>query len=974
MIEADGGGLLVRTADVTDAGAMAAAAAEARHRFGRIDGAITRPRARRGVIALKTTEAAKAVLAPKVQGTIVLASVLDPRETTFLALCSSIAGLQGGFGQVDYAAANAFLDAFAAHHARTRGLFTTSIDWDAWLETGMAVDAAETLRNRTGAGGTAQAIDTRGTLFDRAAREGAGAVVGHLVLSPDRDWMLDEHRVNGEALLPGTAYLELIRSAVALLHPASPLVIERLVLGAPLLVGADDAGPIDVEVRLDPHLDTVGGPSYSVTVRSRRRDGAPWTAHAAGAARPADESVPAGTLDAVRARFAGAEPQAAVESAAGSPLRLGPRWRSRQSLQRLDEEILSAIELPAAYASDLSDTPLHPALLDVALGVPVRSGDTGMFLPFMYERVYVAAPLPERIHSHVRPTDAGALTETRAFDVVVFGEDGQAVVVVDGYTVKRRHAPAGTDAPAVASVSATDNDRLRIGEPGNFETLHLQPAARRAPVAGEVEIEVQATALNFRDVLKALGAMPLPAEGDAGGLGDECAGVVSAVGPGVTHVRAGDPVVAVADACFGRFVTVPAAFVVRKPASIGMDEAAAVPVAFMTAYHALFDLGRLKAGERVLVQAAAGGVGLAAVQLALGAGARVFATAGSREKRAFLEALGVEAVMDSRSLAFADEIRRRTDGEGVDVVLNSLAGEHIPAGLSVLRRYGRFLELGKRDIAANATLGLAPFERSLSFIAANLERDHPDFSRLLAMAVQRIDDGEWLPLPTQVFPIARIGEAFTHLARARHIGKVVASRTAAVARPPADGFGLGSGSRRTSAVGLRTAEAVEAFVRVIGAGRAQVAVSTVDLTARIARQRDAFGVLRDAVEGAADAGGAPSSGGGAPVPAGEGLEGRIAAIWERVLGVGDIGVHDSFFEIGGDSLSGVQVMAQLNAQLQMRIPIARFFEAPTVAGLAALVRAEQAGGAPEPTLTASRDRGSLRRATRERRRGGDGRG
>ncbi len=110
------------------------------------------------------------------------------------------------------------------------------------------------------------------------------------------------------------------------------------------------------------------------------------------------------------------------------------------------------------------------------------------------------------------------------------------------------------------------------------------------------------------------------------------------------------------------------------------------------------------------------------------------------------------------------------------------------------------------------------------------------------------------------------------------------------------------------------------------------------------------------------------------MPAGEGLEGRIAAIWERVLGVGDIGVHDSFFEIGGDSLSGVQVMSQLNAQLQMRIPIARFFEAPTVAGLAALVRGEQAGGAPEPTLTASRDRGSLRRATRERRRGGDGRG
>ncbi|MDE3155379.1 MAG: SDR family NAD(P)-dependent oxidoreductase [Acidobacteriota bacterium] len=969
-IEREGGEVIACRADVTDAAAMEAAATEARRRFGRIDGVVHAAGVPGGgVIALKTVEAARRVLDPKVEGTVVLASLLDPRETGFLVLCSSIAGLQGGFGQVDYAAANAFLDAFAAHHARARGLFTTAIDWDAWREVGMAVDAAEAMRRRA-AGGPVRSLATTGSPFDAAERQADGTVRCRLALETARDWRLDEHRLNGEPLLPGTAYLEMIAAALALAHPGHVLMLEQIVLGAPLLAGVPAATPIDVEVLLVPRAGTGGETVYDVKVRARRDPHGDWTTHAAGTARVATEVERGAGLEEACARFAGAAAQpVAVESAAGSPLAFGPRWTSRRTVRHHGGEMFSEIELPAAFEADLPRSMLHPALLDVALGVPARDGDAGLFLPFMYERVVVRRPLPGRVSSWVRPADAGSLRQTRSFDVSVFDEAGEEVAAIQGYTVKRWQAPPGGGEPAPAGAPPA-NDRLRIGEAGNFETLQLQPAVRRAPAAGEVEIEVRATGLNFRDVLKALGVMPLPAEGDAGGLGDECAGIVSAVGPGVTHVQAGDPVIAVADSCFGHFVTVPAAFVARKPGGLGFDEAAAVPIAFMTAYHALFDLGRLAAGERVLVQAAAGGVGLAAVQLALRAGARVFATAGSREKRAFLEALGVEAVMDSRSLAFVDEVRRRTGGEGVDVVLNSLAGEHIPAGLSVLRRYGRFLELGKRDIAANATLALAPFERSLSFIAANLERDHPAFPQLLRMTAQRIGDGDWQPLPAHVFPMARVSEAFTHLARARHIGKVVASRTAAAARPPADGFGLGG--RSGPAVGLRTADAVDAFARVVGADLPQVAVSTIDLAARIARQRDAASVIREAVEGAAPV--ATRGGARAAAATSEGLEGRIAAIWERVLGLAEIGVHDSFFDLGGDSLAGVQVMSQMNAQLQTRIPVARFFEAPTIAGLAALVRAEQTGGDAEPALASSRDRGSLRRASRERRRPGGDRG
>ena len=137
------------------------------------------------------------------------------------------------------------------------------------------------------------------------------------------------------------------------------------------------------------------------------------------------------------------------------------------------------------------------------------------------------------------------------------------------------------------------------------------------------------------------------------------------------------------------------------PAHLSYEESATIPAAYLTAYIALIDRGRLQAGERILIHAAAGGVGLAAVKIAQSLGAEVFATAGTDEKREFLRSLGIVHVMNSRTLDFAQEVMQRTAGEGVDVVLNSLGGEFINAGLAVLRRYGRFLELGKRDIFQN---------------------------------------------------------------------------------------------------------------------------------------------------------------------------------------------------------------------------------------------------------------------------------
>jgi NADPH:quinone reductase-like Zn-dependent oxidoreductase len=327
----------------------------------------------------------------------------------------------------------------------------------------------------------------------------------------------------------------------------------------------------------------------------------------------------------------------------------------------------------------------------------------------------------------------------------------------------------------IASVSPF---RLETSKAGSLDHLVLRENARRSPGPGEVEIRVAASGLNFRDVMKALGLYPREAD-DPVWFGDECAGEVVAIGDGVTNLRLGDRVVAVAPASFSTYVTAPAEFVARLPAPLDHEQGATLPIAFLTAYHCLHGLAGLIKGERILIHAAAGGVGLAAVQLALQAGAEVFATAGNSEKREFLRSLKITHVMDSRSADFAREVMRITGGEGVDIVLNSLSGDGISRGLSVLRSYGRFVEIGKRDIYQNLKIGLSPFRDNLSFFAVDMDRlvrQRPQYvSGLLRRLIGFFEDRTLESLPLTRFLISRAPDAFRHMAEARHIGKIVLS-------------------------------------------------------------------------------------------------------------------------------------------------------------------------------------------------------
>jgi len=312
--------------------------------------------------------------------------------------------------------------------------------------------------------------------------------------------------------------------------------------------------------------------------------------------------------------------------------------------------------------------------------------------------------------------------------------------------------------------------RLEIVSRGQLDNVALRPMLRQKPGPGQVEVKIRATGLNFRDVLNVLDLYP----GDPGPLGGECAGEIVAVGEGVEEFKPGDQVFALAPASFSNYVITLAEFVVAKPDHLTFAQAAAIPICFVTAHYALCKLGKMKRGDRVLIHAASGGVGTAAIQIARQIGAEVFATAGKSAKRDYLKSLGIEHVMDSRSLDFAEQILEVTGGEGVDLVVNSLTGDAIAKSLSVLRDGGSFLELGKTDLWDQQQVD--EFQPGVTFHAIALDQmmaERPDIvGELMREVASQFADGRLEPSPLATFPIQNAVEAFRHMARAEHIGKI----------------------------------------------------------------------------------------------------------------------------------------------------------------------------------------------------------
>jgi myxalamid-type polyketide synthase MxaB len=382
------------------------------------------------------------------------------------------------------------------------------------------------------------------------------------------------------------------------------------------------------------------------------------------------------------------------------------------------------------------------------------------------------------------PTAGG--DEPRRLAAELESSDGEDLVAYrGGERLVARLVRIAEDGPRPAGDGAPQ--RLQITRPGDLDSFVLAPLARRAPRAGEIEIRVRASGLNFKNLLEALGLVPM----ENGWFGGECAGEVVAVGDGVAGLRPGDPVVALVPDSFGAYAVADARLAAPKPGGLSFEEAATVPVTFLTAVWALERAARVGAGDRVLIHAAAGGVGLAAIQLARRAGAEVFATA-SPSKHGFLASLGVRHVFNSRTLDFADQIRERTGGRGVDVVLNSLAGEFIDGGLSVLAPEGRFVEIGRLGIwSPEQVAARRPDVAYHVFDLGRTSREEPEWvSRTLRQLVAELESGDLEPLPHEAFAVADAVRAFRRMEQARHRGKIVLSQPAEGADTARRGFRL----------------------------------------------------------------------------------------------------------------------------------------------------------------------------------------
>lgn len=320
--------------------------------------------------------------------------------------------------------------------------------------------------------------------------------------------------------------------------------------------------------------------------------------------------------------------------------------------------------------------------------------------------------------------------------------------------------------------------RLESRERGMLDTLRMTPFTMPVCADGEVLIEVKAAGMNFRDVLKALALYPAETP-DARIFGDEVGGIVVAKGKNVTHVDVGDRVFGLAVYGMATHTLARGGDVARIPEGLSFEDAATLPVVFMTSWHALYNVARMRKGEKILVHAGAGGVGMSAIQIALHLGCEVIATAGSASKRALLETLGVKHVIDSRRGDFADAVMELTNRKGVDVVLNALAGEAIPMGLSCLSEFGRFIEIGKRDIYSNSRIPLWHLRKNASFHVVAMDAvfggDEELTRSLLTDLVGLVEQGALRALPFRAYPASRVDAAFRLMAAGKHIGKVVVS-------------------------------------------------------------------------------------------------------------------------------------------------------------------------------------------------------
>jgi len=452
-IENAGGKVLILRADSSDRGQMEAALARINKRFGQVNGVIHAAGiSGGGMLAVKPKEAAQRVLVPKVHGGQVIADLLGGKGLDLAIYCSSLISVTGDFGLGDYCAANNVLDVFA-QQMHASGVHSLSVNFPAWLDIGMAVQAMATdvpaAFREMQRGAASQPTDH--PLLDRRIADRSGDFLFSTVFTPTSTWVLDEHRINGEAVVPGVGYLELARAAFAESRGSGPVELRDVVFLAPLRVESNR----EVRTVIKPGDDR---DTFTVIAGDEPagRDGSPWTEYARGSLRRLEPSpLPRHDLDAIRSRCQlGTVAGANLLSRTGIVV-VGAHWDAVKTVHVGEREELAEIELPDAFVDEINAFGLHPAILDCATSFAQTLIPAAPYLPFGYACITVRAPLPRRVWSHikVRPGSEDGAFVTR--DIVILDESGAELVRIDAFTLRKIDPSAlqadGQGLPAAAS-------------------------------------------------------------------------------------------------------------------------------------------------------------------------------------------------------------------------------------------------------------------------------------------------------------------------------------------------------------------------------------------------------------------------------------------------------------------------------------------------------------------------------------------
>ncbi len=458
-LEALGAEVLVGSADVADEAGMRAVVERARERFGAIHGVVHAAGVPSGgLVQMKTPERVAQVLAPKVQGTRVLEKLFAGERLDFLVLCSSRTAVMGRFGQVDYTAANAFLDAFARYHRQKSGTYTVSVNWGAWEEVGMAAHNHGAAAEEAG-GPAIRTFDH--PLLERLIVEEPGRRVYATDFSIEKHWPIDEHRIIGNAVMPGVTYFEMLRAAVQEQAGDRVVTIRESFFVEPMHLKDGEVR----EGRLEIRDEGPGEFSFQIWSRDGNQPSGRVRKHAMGRIGIDERTPPAkNDLAAILARCP--EPAAILQEEREDDL--GPRWQSIHRLHLGKDELVLELELPEAFQGDWEKWVFHPAILDRAAGITkIFLAREGYYLPLIYRGIPLARPLSGKLYSHGRfHADESGDRDTIVFDFNLMDENGDTVLRVEKFTQKRVNDP-GAEIRGLADVGGSLDFGETAGKSGD---------------------------------------------------------------------------------------------------------------------------------------------------------------------------------------------------------------------------------------------------------------------------------------------------------------------------------------------------------------------------------------------------------------------------------------------------------------------------------------------------------------------------